>query len=212
MVSKKRLFIFIVFIQLSATSFSDENEKEFLMQTSPLLLASDIAYLFMDNDSKTYAFLIDAEFQYAINKYFNVSVANALYFESYLSGYLENSDGRYNEKYGQQFQYMIIPAFLYRPFGTWLKGMYISAFPVIGWTHVSTNYLDDTFTHLGLGLTGGYQWIFKNGFTMQLGTGLGKTWIIPFAKNKGEYRMEDEWRFFNWPIDFKFIFRVGYSF
>jgi hypothetical protein len=90
--------------------------------------------------------------------------------------------------------------------------MYISAFPVIGWIHVSTNYLDDTFTHLGLGLTGGYQWIFKNGFTMQLGTGLGKTWIIPFERNKSEYRTEDEWHFFNWPIDFTFTFRLGYSF
>jgi hypothetical protein len=108
---QKWLFIFIIFVKLSATTFSDENEKRFSIQASPLLLASDITYFFMDNDRKTYAFLVDAEFQYAINNYFNVSIAGAFYFERYLSGYLENSNGRYNEKYGQQFQYMIIPTF-----------------------------------------------------------------------------------------------------
>jgi hypothetical protein len=77
---------------------------------------------------------------------------------------------------------------------------------------LSTDYLDDTFTHLGLGLMGGYQWIFKNGFTVQLGTGLSKTWIVPFADNKSNFRPGDEWHFFNWPIDLRFTFRLGYSF
>jgi hypothetical protein len=199
-------------MQFSVLVFSDDDQRIFSLQTSPLFYASDITYLFIDNDSKTYAFIIDVEFQYAINKYFNISVVNTLYFENYLSSYSENSNGRYNKKYGQQFQYMIIPAFLYRPFGTWLKGMFINAFPIVGWTHVSTNYLDDTFTHLGLGLGAGYQWIFKKGFTIQLGIGLSKTWIIPFADNKGTYRTEDEWHFFNWPIDLRFTFRLGYSF
>ena len=212
MVCKKRLFFIIIFALFSTMAFSDENEKRFSIQTSPLFFVSDIVYLFIDNDSRTYSFLIDAEFQYAINNYFNISVLNTLYFENYLDSYLQDSNGRYNEEYGQQFQYMIIPAFLYRPFGIWLKGMYISTFPIIGWIHVSTNYLDDTFTHLGLGLMGGYQWVFKNGFTVQLGTGLSKTWIIPFTNNKSNFRPGDEWHFFNWPIDLRFTFRLGYSF
>jgi len=214
MVGKKWFFIIFIFIQFSVTMvFSDDNkEKKFSIQTSPLLIASDIAYLFIDNDNKTYAFSIDAEFQYAINKYFNVSIANTLYFENYMSSYQENSSGRFNEEYGQQFQYMIMPSFLYRPLGTRLKGLFFSGFPIIGWTNISTNNLDDNFTHLGFGLTGGYQWIFKNGFTLQLGTGLSKTWIIPFSNNKSNFRTEDEWHLFGLPFDLRFTIRAGYSF
>jgi len=213
MVGKKGLFIIILLVKYSTMAFSEEgNEKKFSIQTSPLLITSDIAYLFMDNDNKTYAFSIDAEFQYALNRYLNVSIANTLYFENYMSSYQENSSVRFNIKYGQQFQYMIIPSFLYRPLGTWLKGFYVSGFPIIGWTHVSTEYLDANFTHLGLGLAGGYQWIFKNGFTLQLSTGLSKIWIIPFSNNKSDFRTEDEWHLFGLPFDLRFIIRLGYSF
>ena len=213
MIGKKWLFIIILLVLFSAMAFSDEEyEKRFSIQTSPLLIVSDIVYLFIDNDIKSYAFSIDAEFQYAINNYFNVSVANTIYFENYMSSYQENSSGRYNEKYGKQFQYMITPAFIYRPLGTWLKGWYVSGFPIIGWTHVSTNDLDDGFTHFGFGLTGGYQWIFNKGFTIQLGTGLCKTWIVPFANNKSNFRTEDEWHLFGLPFDIRFTIRLGYSF
>ncbi|GHV71764.1 hypothetical protein AGMMS49928_25120 [Spirochaetia bacterium] len=82
----------------------------------------------------------------------------------------------------------------------------------IGWTYVSTKDLDDTFTYLGFGLLSGYQWILKNGFTIQLGGGISKTWIIPFQNNKGKYRVEDEWHFFNLPFDLRLVFRLGYSF
>jgi hypothetical protein len=212
MLSKKWVLIIMLIVHCSAVVYSDENEQRFSIQTSPLLCAGDIAYLFTDNDSKTYPFLLDAEFQYAINNYFNISLTAALYTENYLYSYAENSGGRYNAQYGQQFQYMIIPAFLYRPFGTWLKGMYIGAFPIIGWTHVSADYLDDNFFHLGLGLTGGYQWIFNNGFTVQLGAGLGKTWIMPYAHNKSNFRTEDEWHLFGLPFDLRLTIRLGYSF
>jgi hypothetical protein len=171
-----------------------------------------MVYLFIDNDSKTFIFAADVEFQYTLNKNFSISVANTLFFENYLDSFLENSQGRYNEDYGFQFQCMFYPAVLYRPFGTWTKGMYISAFPVIGWTHFSTKHLDDGFTHLGLGLSSGYQWIFKNGFTIQLGAGISKAWMIPFKNNKGSYRVEDEWHLFGLPFDLTYTFRIGYSF
>jgi hypothetical protein len=213
MIGKKWLFIIILIVHFSSMAFSDEkDEKRFSIQASPLLFVSDIVYLFIDNDIKTYAFSMDAEFQYAINNYFNISAANTLYFENYMGSYQENSGGRFNEKYGRQFQYMIIPSFIYRPFGTWLKGWYVSGFPVIGRTHVSINNLDDSFTHLGLGSTGGYQWIFNNGFTVQLGTGLSKTWTIPSSNNKNNFRAEDEWHLFGLPFDIRFTVKLGYSF
>lgn len=211
MINKRRHLVIILLALFSATAFSDDENKKYSIQMSPHLIASDIAYLFMDNDTKTYPFSIDVEFQYAINDYFNISLANMLYFENYMESFQENSNGRFNEKYGRQFQYMITPSFIYRPLGTRLKGWYISGFPKIGWSHVSTDYLDDSFTHLGLGLTGGYQWIYNNGFTIQLGTGLSKTWIIPFSENKSE-SIEYDWHLFGLPFDLPFTIRLGYSF
>jgi hypothetical protein len=208
----KKSLIIILFSLLPLLAFSDENEKRFSIQANPVIYATDIAFLFVDNNIKTFVFATDVEFQYAINKYFSTSITNSLFFENYLDSYFENSNGRYNEDYGFQFQCMFNPAFLYRPFGTWMQGMYISAFPIIGWTYVSTEYLDDSFTHLGIGLSSGYQWIFKNGFTIQLGAEISKAWIIPFKHNKGEYRVEDEWHLFGLPLDLNYIFRIGYSF
>jgi hypothetical protein len=211
-VKTKTILIFIFFSVLSVLAFSEENEKLLSIQANPLIYVTDIAYLFVDNDAKTFAFATDVEFQYVLNKDFSLSVTNTLFFENYLDSYLENSNGRYNEDYGKQFQIMFNPALLYRPFGTWIKGMYVSAFPIIGWAHVSTKNLDDSFTHLGLGLSSGYQWIFKNGFTIQLGAGMSKAWIIPYKNNKGTYRVEDEWHLLGLPFDLNYTFRIGYSF
>ncbi|GHV36041.1 hypothetical protein AGMMS49546_00600 [Spirochaetia bacterium] len=208
----KKIWIILFFSFLPLLVFPQENDKRFSIQTNPLQYAADIAYLFMDNDTKTFVIATDVEFQYAINKDFSISVANTLFFENYLDSFLENSKARYNEDYGLQFQCMFYPAVLYRPFGTRMKGAYMSAFPIIGLTSVSTKHLNDGFAHLGLGLSAGYQWIFKNGFTLQLGAGMSKTWIIPFMNNKGTYRTQDEWHLLGLLIDLNYTFRIGYSF
>jgi hypothetical protein len=202
----------VLFFLLSIAAFSDENEKRMSIQANPLFYVTDIVYLFMDNDGRTFVLTTDIEFQYAITRNFSVSMGNTLFFENYADSFLENSSGRYDEDYGKQFQIMFTPAFMYRPFGTWLKGMYIGAFPIIGWTHVSTKHVEDGFTHAGLGLSSGYQWIFKNGFTLQLGGGISKAWIIPFNTNKGSYRAEEEWHLFGLPFDLNYTVRIGYSF
>jgi hypothetical protein len=210
---KEKKIVLIALLSFSSVSaFSDDNEKRFSIQTNPLLYATDMAYLFIDNDSKTFVFATDVEFQYALNKNFSISVITTLFFENYLDSYLENSNGRYDEAYGFQFQCLFNPVLLYRPFGTRMRGMHISVFPIIGWTHVSTKQLNDGFTHLGLGFSSGYQWIFKNGFTIQLGAGISKAWIIPFSNNKGSYRVEEEWHLLGLPVDLNYTFRLGYSF
>jgi hypothetical protein len=209
---KKKCYFIVLFFCLSAAVFSGENEKLFSVQGSPLIYAADIAYLFMDNDIKTFVVSTDVEFQYAINRYFGISAVAAIFFEKYLNSYTENSGGRYDEDYGQQFQFLLMPAFMYRPFGTWLKGMYAGIYPVIGWTHAASEHLDSTLTNLGFGIHSGYQWIFGNGFTLQLGGGISKIWILPFQNNRGAYRAEDEWHFFNLPFDFRLVCRLGYSF
>jgi hypothetical protein len=208
-VKKQITFFLLLAACLSEPAFSEDTEKRMSIQAGPLPYIADIVFLFMDNDIKTFVIGTDVEFQYAINRYFNVSITNTLYFENYLDSYLQDSGGRYDEDYGKQFQCMFTPAFLYRPLGTWLRGWYISGFPIIGWTHIATKNLSDNFVHAGLGLSSGYQWILKNGFTIQLGGGISKTWIIPFKSNKGEF---EEWHLFNVPVDFLLTFRLGYTF
>jgi hypothetical protein len=90
--------------------------------------------------------------------------------------------------------------------------MYVSVFPIFGWTRVSVKYQNDSFTHAGLGFLPGYQWVLANGFTIQLGAGINKVWIIPARNNKGEYREKNERRLLNLPVDVRLLFRIGYSF
>lgn len=201
------IILFLMFI----TTFTFSQEKRMSILGSPLTYGIDIAWLFVDKDIETFVLLTDVQYQYAISNYLGVSISNTIYFENYLSSYLENRNGIFNKDYGKQFSIMFEPAFMYHPFGTWLKGWYINAFPVIGWSYVSTKDLDDGFTHLGLGITSGYQWIFENGFTIELGGGLSKNWIIRFGNNKGKYRAEDEWHLLGVPFDFRLDFRLGYS-
>ncbi len=210
MQNKTWLFIFILITFFSIQAFS--REKKFSIQTSPLFLVNDIAYLSADNDWQTNVVLADLEFQFAVSRYFNISLTYMFYFENYMDSYLEDSRGRYDEKYGQQYQCMIMPALIYRPFGKGLKGMFISAYPIAGYSYVSTEYLDDSFAHLGAGFRAGYQWVFKQGFTIQLGMGADKTWTIASEDNKGTYREKDEWHYADLPFDLGFTFRLGYSF
>jgi hypothetical protein len=184
-------------------------EKKMSLQASPLPYISGLVFLFMDKDIKTFVIGTDLEFQYAINRHFTVSIANRLYFENYLYSYSQDDGGRYDEDYGKQFQCMFTPAFLYRPLGTGLKGWHISGFPIIGWTHAAAKKFSESFTHLGLGLSSGYQWALKNGLAIQLGGGIGKTWIIPFKGNEGAF---EEWHLFNLPLDFTLTLRLGYTF
>jgi len=60
---------------------------------------------------------------------------------------------------------------------------------------------------LGINAGTGYQWGFKNGFTMSLGGTFGKVWDIGDKNNTGEYNDSTQ-RIF----DFNFNFKLGYSF
>jgi hypothetical protein len=215
----KTLFIVFLCGTVTTTAFADDHaavaassvpDKRMSLRVNPVVYATDLAFLFVDNDPKTFAMATDVEFQYALNHKFSVSVVNTLFFENYLDSYFENSNGRYNEDYGFQFQCLFQPALLYRPYGRGMRGLSVSAFPLVGWTTVSTKHLDDAFTHLGLGAAIGYQWIVKTRWTLQAGAGASKTWTLPFSNNKGSY--EDGWHFLGLPVDLHYTFRVGYLF
>ena len=153
------------------------NERRFSLLTSPIVL-------FMNILPRGYAASIinpihlhmDIELQYKINHVFNISFTTA--FSMFRRNDLMWGD---LDRENRLVSYQIIfkPMLVYRPFRTGLNGFYIGWYSNIGWEQIQRRQRDYIFMQIGTGLNIGYKWIFRNGFTLQLGTGLGKTWNIP---------------------------------
>ena len=196
---KKLLLIFGLFSVVNMVIFSQEVDRKFTVQTSPFLYVVDLIALGTRDDAGA-LFIMDLEGQYKINENMNVSLTlsflvnnrivngtrvvyetstvydpnSQLYFE-YPTYHVE-----YYPYEENVFQINIKPMFVYRPFKTGLEGFYIGIYPNIGWQTLKSsrgeNYL---WTEIGIGINTGYKWVFRKGFTLQLGTGIGKTWSIP---------------------------------
>jgi hypothetical protein len=207
---KKILFVltFLVIITNSIFCQNTDGEKKdkiFTLQTSPILFLRSLNTfgpnhnIFLD---------MDLEGQYKLNDIFNLSFT--------ISFLIVSSD---NPDYYTENEISLKPMFIYRPFRTGLKGFYIGLYPTIGWLS-SKNRENDLYTIIGFGLNTGYKWIFKNGFTLQLGTGIGKSWFIPempllnkFSNGNGIYLMTSDFRTIMKSIDLYLIdLKLGYSF
>jgi hypothetical protein len=196
---KKLLLIFGLFSVVNMVIFSQEVDRKFTVQTSPFLYVVDLISLGTGDDTDT-LFIMDLEGQYKINENMNVSltlsflVNNRILYDydtrivndtihddyydfDYPINYVHYERYSYEENV---FQINIKPMFVYRPFKTGLAGFYIGIYPNIGWQTLKSsrdeNYL---WTEIGIGINTGYKWVFSKGFTLQLGTGIGKTWSIP---------------------------------
>lgn len=219
---KRLVFCLMLLLIVNLCLFSEDAEnnpgkdRKFTIQTSPYYYMADLISL-----GGEYGFLImDLEGQYKINDLFNVSL-NISFLIEYVS---HPSD--HNQEH-------IKPMFIYRPYKTGLKGFYIGFYPIIGF--VTDIYFgsypvlppDDPSspvppspeppspspfkTEIGAGVDIGYKWIFGNGFTLQLGGGIGKSWLLPYDyfdyspfSSDGRIRRD----YFDVSFDFKF----GYSF
>ncbi len=204
-------FIFIFFLPIISV-YAAETEKRFSIQANPLYIISDVIYPFLDNEEQTNYFTMNLEAQYSLNKRFFLSLNNNVSYENYLTSYYQDNSGRFNKNFAQQFQYIAEPEFVYNLSGSCLQGFYVGVAPRIGFAHVSSSNIDDTFLILGCGVISGYQWITKHGFTIQLGAGIGKSWIIPFGNNVSVYDQRNEWYLFNLPFDIPLKLQIGYSF
>ncbi|MDR1829595.1 MAG: hypothetical protein LBQ76_02370 [Candidatus Fibromonas sp.] len=202
---KKLLF----FIALFSSASLWAAERKISMQISPITFINVYAN---DTDSSDdgYLFTSDIELQYAINERYNVSIVNTFRSEKFMYSYSESVDGLDDEKYCKRTQYIFKPALIYRPYGGWLRGMFLSLYPIIGQEYVSTEEFDDVYTHAGFGNLMGYQWIpRKIGLTQQFGIGVSKSWIFSSKGNKAKYRRIDSSEF---GFDFRLVYRVGWSF
>jgi len=127
------------------------------------------------------------EGQFKINKSINISLSFSFLIDNqtviiYPEDYSNNE--RYDSYKRNIFQINVKPMFIYRPFETGLSGFYLGLYPNVGIVHVENYKKDQFFTEVGFGINLGYKLIFRDGFTLQLGGGIGKTFSIPEGSNQ----------------------------
>ena len=194
----RKFLLTITLIALVGTGLpAQERERRFTLQTSPLLLAIDtIALGVADSDTASF-FIMDMEGQYKINDIFNVSLTASFFIIG------DDED--------KASQFAIKPMFVYRPLGTGLNGFYAGLYSSIGLQSDNTWGENDSWIDIGLGINSGYKWIFNNGFTLQLGAGLGKTWTQ--SDSESYSRPNSDGRITLPNLDIMILdFKLGYSF
>jgi len=160
---------------------------------------TDLIFLGIGSDSLSSSlFVMDMEGQYKINDIFNVSLTSSFFVLG------SNIDDKI-------FQFILKPMFVYRPFGTGLEGFYVGLYSNVGWQSLDSWDEKESWADIGFGINSGYKWIFNNGFTLQLGTGIGKTWTLSdrtdysFLNSDGRITLPN--------LDILILdFKLGYSF
>ena len=194
---KKSFFILAVMLVLGQNIFGQDAEKKITLQLNPLLWFSDI---FADS-SEDMLFAMDLEGQVKITNSVNFSLALSFLINNHAATNKENA-----------YQINLKPMFVLRPFNTGLKGFYLGLYPNVGLFHVESQNEKQLYTELGFGVNWGYKWVFGNGFTMQIGNGIGKTFSIP-NRSRESISINSDGRISLSHTDIQFLeFKVGYSF
>jgi len=202
---KKILFFLAIIVVINQNMFSQDAEKKFTIQANPLLWFSDV----IAGDNYDILFLTDLEGQIKITNRTNISLTlSFLLNQRTITEYLY-IPYEYKEKV---YQINFKPMLVFRPAGTGIEGFYLGFYPNIGLLHVDNDKKNQLYTELGFGIDVGYKWVFKSGFTMQLGGGLGKTFSIPEG-SKQYIPINSDGSF---PLTYTDIhlldFKLGYSF
>jgi len=238
---KKALFVF--FLIVLAVTLNAEEQK-FSFQTKPLLYlvpGLQNIYIYTFNVARYWEplIIIDVEFQYSLNKHFALSI-NPVFAQGFwknvkldfpVGGPGPASAGEYWLSNCLDFATGI----LYFPFETGLRGLHLGVYSVIGWGYILFNRYADydeyddkkihDFLNIGYIIEVGYQWIFKNGFTISLGAGISKLYQMPkippiitavnsptIGNDYYSYGNIHGLHFLNLPIDPRIKFSIGYSF
>jgi len=197
---KKLLIICIVILGINQNIFSQDTEKNWTIQSSPLLPFSGI---FIDDISDT-MFVMDLEGQVKLNRFINISITLSFLYNEITDDYYYDD----NETY---FQVGFKPMFIYRPFGTGIKGFYIGVYPNLGFRYITTDDSETLYTEVGFGLNIGYKWVFNGGFTMQIGGGIGKTYSFPQRSDQDIF-INSDGRITIDHYDVSIDLKLGYSF
>jgi hypothetical protein len=209
----------LAFLSISI-GYAQEVERKYSVQINPLTLLIDLVEFGVNYNKDTYSYSFSFEFQYKINNYWNILLrpnisTNKSYRGSHYAYDMYGNTIFYKEFYQKNLVLSFMPGVIFRPFGTGLRGMYIELYPNFGWQNVKTenmdndyniSNIDDDYFVIGVGAEAGYEWIFKNGFTITLGGGFGKNWGIESKDNSGQLEQEDIL------YNFRLTFLMGYSF
>ena len=186
----KKAFIIVILMVVTVTLHAKER---FSVQTKPLL---DIVPRFQNTMLYNHGInrfweplvIIDLELQFSINKYLALSI-NPVYGQGFWKQVpMYGTNTSYAYQYWASHCLDLAAGLLYFPFGTGLRGLYVGAFPVIGWgyiTHEGPVYNDygkgiiASFVNFGYIAEAGCQLIFKNGCTISLAAGITKLFHIP---------------------------------
>ena len=205
MAMKKIVFILAVMLVINQNVFSKDAERKFTIQASPLLWFTDILSVEVDDTM----FAMDLEGQLKLTNYVNLSLTSSFLFNNHriTEDYERNIFYRENV-----YQVNFKPMFIFRPFGTGLMGFYLGFYPNVGFLRVENKYKNQFYTEYGLGMNLGYKWVFRNGFTMQLGGGFGRTFSSPEGSRQ-YLSLNSDGRLSISHTDIHLLdFKLGYSF
>jgi hypothetical protein len=167
--------------------------------------------LFIEDFNDTLV-IMDLEGQYRISSISNFSLTLSFLYNDrtvYTYDYKSDTDYMYKENY---YQIGIKPMYIHRPFETGLRGFFLGVYPNFGLRFSNVDENNKFFTELGFGFNLGYKWVFRSGLTMQLGTGIGKTFSIPAKINQDAY-INSDGRITIIRTDITICeFKIGYSF
>ena len=203
---KKCLFL-VMIILISYSAFSQETERKFTIQTSPILLLFDLFQFAVFELDDPFTYVVDLEGQAKVTNRFNLSLT-----ASFLVNNAERYDYSTREYTGETvFRVGLKPMFIWRPFGTGLRGFNLGLYPNIGLVSYRFGEEKNFLTEIGGGLHIGYKWITRTGFTTQIGSGIGRTFTLPETPDYSSSYTSTRnlLRFFG--LEF-FEFKMGYSF
>ena len=185
-------------------------EKSFSILTSPALLLVDFIYFGMEDIYDSLLCMMDLEGQYSINRTLTVALGFSFYAKYYSH---PNYDYIDSYSWSTDFHVNFKPTLNFKPSKTGLSDYFIGMFAQIGFRN-DFYASSGVYTELGLGFNTGYKWVLRNGFTMQLGSGISKLFFLPAPDNNYSFNWYNSDGSINFPnytwhiVDFK----LGYSF
>jgi hypothetical protein len=219
----------LVFVLNAQENSQETKQPKFSFQVKPFLYLMTGVAAGLREDTDDPLIFVDIEFQYALTNKFalfiNPSFVNAVttyYTES--TFYSQSDFPTYREAaYYSLGALNFITGILYHPFGNGLRGMYTGVFPILGWGYINKDSKKvENFINIGYMIEAGYEWIFKNGFTITLGGGISKIYPVSLIEIEDKYDFLSEvgWPTYNLyglnlyklPFDTRLRFSIGYSF
>lgn len=181
---KKTVLLCVVLVVVAFAS-NAQDQRRFSIQINPVLCS---LYYISGLARPEPQFFVDFDFHAKLTDHFTLFVNPTCY--SWDIGWestyrRSNGYGMFGETW-ESYPFMtfnVSGGLLYRPTGSGLSGWFIGVYPLVGYT-IITDKTNDRFINAGGMADFGYEWIFKNGFMLTLGGGLGYIHSIPLNGNQ----------------------------